>query len=348
MRMDDRKFMILQAIIDDYIMTAVPVGSRTISRKSGVGFSPATIRNEMSDLEELGYLAQPHTSAGRIPSAKAYRLYVDRLMKAVDVSEEEAGRIHDHLNRRTSQVEEVIREAAQALSDVTHYTAVVAAPRLDSMTIRRVQIVPITDVTALMIVVTTAGMVREHVIPVPRGVEPDHLYAISKMLTSQLDGHSINEAGERLCGVFSGLTEHHQLMSSVIRALDQQAMEQGVGSLVVGGRSNLLSYPEYSDVEKAKNFLSVLESREKLTPLLAQTGGVEFTVRIGPEINIPEFADCSVVTATYRVGNNTTGTMGIIGPTRMNYARVVSVVNYMGKAISNVLSGDNVLPGDKK
>ncbi len=340
MRMDDRKFLILQAIIDDYIMTAVPVGSRTISRKSGVGFSPATIRNEMSDLEELGYLAQPHTSAGRVPSAKAYRLYVDRLMKSVDVSEEEAGRIHDHLNHRTAQVEEVIREAAQALSDVTRYTAVVAAPRLDGMTVRRIQLVPVTETSALMIVVTSAGMVKDHVIPVPAGVEPDHLYAISKMLTAQLAGHPLSDARELLIGVFAGLTEHRQLMSSVIRALDQQAQEEGVSSLVVGGRSNLLSYPEYSDVEKAKNFLAVLESHEKLAPLLSQTGGVEFAVRIGPEINIPEFADCSVVTATYRVGNNTTGTMGIIGPTRMNYARVVSVLNYMGKTISSLLSGD--------
>ncbi len=341
MRLDDRKFLILQAIIDDYIMTAVPVGSRTISRKSGVGFSPATIRNEMSDLEELGYLDQPHTSAGRIPSAKAYRLYVDRLMKSVDVSEEEAGRIHDHLNRRTAQVEEVIREAAQALSDVTRYTAVVAAPRLDNMTIRRIQLVPVTDTSALMIVVTSAGMVKDHVIPVPQGVEPDHLYAISKMLTAQLTGHSLSEAGALLVSVFAGLTEHSQLMSSVIRALDQQAQEEDRGrALVVGGRSNLLSYPEYSDVEKAKNFLAVLESREKLAPLLNQTGGVEFAVRIGPEINMPEFADCSVVTATYRVGNNTTGTMGIIGPTRMDYARVVSVLNYMGRTISDLLSGD--------
>lgn len=340
MRMDDRKFLILQAIIDDYIMTAVPVGSRTISRKSGVGFSPATIRNEMSDLEELGYLDQPHTSAGRVPSAKAYRLYVDRLMKSVDVSDEEAGRIHDHLNHRTAQVEEVIREAAQALSDVTRYTAVVAAPRLDNMTIRRIQLVPVTDTSALMIVVTSAGMVKDHVIPVPEGVEPDHLYAISKMLTAQLAGYPLADARHLLVNVFAGLTEHRQLMSSVIRALDQQAQAEGVGALVVGGRSNLLSYPEYSDVEKAKNFLAVLESREKLAPLLSQTGGVEFAVRIGPEINMPEFADCSVVTATYRVGNSTTGTMGIIGPTRMDYARVVSVLNYMGRTISDLLSGD--------
>lgn len=339
-RMDDRKFLILQAIIDDYIMTAVPVGSRTISRKSGVSFSPATIRNEMSDLEELGYLAQPHTSAGRVPSAKAYRLYVDRLMKTVDVSAEEAGHIQDHLNRRTAQVEEVIREAAQALSDVTQYTAVIAAPRLESMTVKRIQLVPVTETSALMIVVTDEGMVKDHVIAVPEGVEPDHLYAISKLLTGQLAGHPLHEARELLSGVFMELIEHRQLMSSVIGALDQQAKEKGVGSLVVGGRSNLLSYPEYSDVEKARNFLAVLESREKLAPLLNQAGGVEFTVRIGPEINIPEFSDCSVVTATYRVGHNTSGTVGIIGPTRMNYARVVSVVNYMGKAISNMLSGD--------
>lgn len=340
MRMDDRKFLILQAIIDDYITTAAPVGSRTISRKSGVGFSPATIRNEMSDLEELGYLDQPHTSAGRIPSAKAYRLYVDRLMKAVDVSEEEAGRIHDHLTHRTSQVEEVIREAAQALSDVTNYTAVVAAPRMDNLTIRHIQLVPVTDVSALMIVVTSAGMVKDHVIPIPFGVESDYLYAISKMLTSHLAGHPLSEARDLLIHVFGGLAEHRQLMSSVIRALDQQSKEEEIGSLVVGGRNNLLSYPEYSDVEKAKNFLSVLESREKLAPLLRQTGGVEFTVRIGPEIDMPEFADCSVVTATYRVGKHTSGTMGIIGPTRMNYARVVSLVNYMGKTISSMLSGD--------
>ncbi len=341
MRLDDRKFLILQAIIDDYIMTAVPVGSRTISRKSGVGFSPATIRNEMSDLEELGYLDQPHTSAGRVPSAKAYRLYVDQLMKSVAVSDEEAGRIRDHLNRRTAQVEEVIREAAQALSDVTRYTAVVAAPRLNDMTIRRIQLVPVTDASALMIVVTSEGIVKDHVIPVPEGVEADHLYGISKLLSAQLAGHSLSEARERLLSVFAELTEHRQLMASVLGALEQQAEESAeLGSYVVGGRSNLLSYPEYSDVEKAKNFLSVLESREKLAPLLTQTGGMEFTVRIGPEINIPEFADCSVVTATYRVGHNTTGTMGIIGPTRMDYAKVVSVVNYMGKAISNMLSGD--------
>ena len=339
MRLDDRKFMILQAIIDDYIMTAVPVGSRTISRKSGVGFSPATIRNEMSDLEELGYLAQPHTSAGRIPSAKAYRLYVDRLMKMVDLSEEETRRIQDHLSRRTAQVEEVVRQAAQALSDVTHYTAVVSGPQLTDVSIRRVQMVPVTDTSALLVIVTSAGLVKERVIQVPDGVGPDQLYGLSKVLTERLSGFSLQDAREQLAGVSTDLDEHSQLMASVLGVIDAQLEGDQNVPLVVGGRSNLLHYPEYSDVEKARSFLAVLESRDKLAPLL-RNSGVEFTVRIGPENNMPEFSDCSVVTATYRVGKNTSGTMGIIGPTRMDYARVVSVMNYMGRAISDLLSGE--------
>ena len=336
MKLDDRKFMILSAIIDDYIMTAVPVGSRTISRKSGVGFSPATIRNEMSDLEELGYLAQPHTSAGRVPSAKAYRLYVDELMKTVELSQEETKKIQDHLTNRTAQVEEVIRQAAQVLSDVTQYTAVIAAPALTQTHVKRVQFVPVTETTALMIVVTSAGLVKDTLIPVPADIDPDHLYMIGKMLTEQLSGHTLSEVRGQITDMFSGITRHKQLMSDVISALDHE-LESEDRALVVGGRSNLLGYPEYADVEKAKSFLSVLESREKLSSLLTQTGGVEFTVRIGPEIEVPEFADCSIVTASYRVGDHTSGTMGIIGPTRMNYARVVSVMNYMGKAISDML-----------
>ena len=339
MKMDDRKFMILQAIIDDYIMTAVPVGSRTISRKSGVGFSPATIRNEMSDLEELGYLDQPHTSAGRIPSAKAYRLYVDHLMKMVDLSKEDTERIKDHLNKRTAQMEEVLRQAAQTLSDVTHYTAVVSAPTMQGVTIKRIQLVPVTEESALMVIVTNAGLVKERVIPVPDGAESDQLYKLSKILTERLSGCTLTEAHDKLSEMFSDLSEHRQLMGNVLGALDTQLGGDANVPYVVGGRSNLLHYPEYSDVEKARNFLAVLESRDKLAPLL-KNNGVEFTVRIGPENNMPEFSDCSVITATYRVGNNTAGTMGIIGPTRMNYARVVSVMNYMGRAISDMLSGE--------
>ena len=179
MQLDERKFMILKAIIDDYVLTGMPVGSRTISRKSGVGFSPATIRNEMSDLEELGYLDQPHTSAGRVPSHKAYRLYVDRLLQVGNLSPEETKKIQAHLRERTSQVQEVIRSAAQVLSDATHYTSVIVAPQAQALRIRRVQLVPITENTALLVIVTNAGIVKDAVVRVPGELSAEHLHAIS-------------------------------------------------------------------------------------------------------------------------------------------------------------------------
>lgn len=339
MKLDERKFMILQAIIDDYIMTAVPVGSRTISRKSGVGFSPATIRNEMSDLEELGYLDQPHTSAGRVPSAKAYRLYVDHLMKVGQISGEDAARIEGHLKTRATQVEEVIRRAAQVLSDVTNYTALVMAPHIEMLRIRRVQLVPITDSSALVIVVTNAGIVKDALIRVPEGLEDSHLNLLSEMLTDQLSGLTLGEMRSRFAEMFRDLKEHRRLLAGVLNVLEHE-MAEPEGSVVVGGSSNLLNYPEYSDVQKARSFLAVLESREKLYPILRQAGTVEFTIRIGPENSLPELNDCSLVTATYHVGQHNTGTMGIIGPTRMNYGRVVSVLEFMGKAISDMLSGE--------
>jgi len=339
MDLDERKFLILKAIIDDYIMTAVPVGSRTISRKSGVRFSPATIRNEMSDLEELGYLDQPHTSAGRIPSAKAYRLYVDSLMKVAEPSDTDVQLIREHLNYRSRQVEQVIRYAAQVLSEATHYTAVVAAPQAQRQKIKRVQLVPVTDNTALLVIVTSDNLVKDTVVRIPDGLSADHLYAISNLLTEQLAGRSLGESGANFSELLDGLARHEKLMEQVLGVLESQGAE-AEAPIAVGGRSNLPSYPEYSDIAKAQNLLRVLESRENLYPLLQVKGGMEFTVRIGPENELKEFVDCSVITASYRVGDGATGTFGIIGPTRMDYARVVSVMNYMGKMLGDVLGTD--------
>lgn len=340
MKLDDRKFMILRTIIDDYISTAVPVGSRTISRKHGVGFSPATIRNEMSDLEELGYLAQPHTSAGRVPSAKAYRLYVDRLMRVHKLSDEDMRLINDHLKVRVGEVEEIIRSAAQALSDATNYTALVVTPHLDTLRIKRVQLIPVTEGNALMIIVTSAGLVKDAVVRVPDNVNSELLYRISEMLTEQLSGLTLGEMRGRFANMFRDLKEHRRLLASVLDVMENRLHEEPE-KIMVGGSSNLLAYPEYADVEKARLFLSVLESREKLYPLLRQSGAMEFTIRIGPENDLPELSDCSLVTAVYRIGNNTSGTLGILGPTRMNYGRVISVLEFMGKALTSLLPGDD-------
>ncbi len=338
MNLDERKFLILQAIIDDYITTAMPVGSRTISRKSGVGFSPATIRNEMSDLEELGYLDQPHTSAGRVPSVKAYRLYVDQLMKTTRLSNDEREQMHEHINTRSAQVESVIRNAASVLSDATHYTSVIVAPKLGTLRIKHVQLVPVAEKLALMIIVTNAGIVKDAVIRVPEGLDADHLYGISKMLTDKLADKPLEAVRQSFSELLRSTEINRKLLGEALSVIERKLEQEDSSDVFIGGSSNLLSYPEYADVEKARNFLSVLESKDTLRKLVGKEGGMEVTIRIGPENGVPELNDCSIVTAHYRVGDNSSGTLGIIGPTRMNYNRVISVLDFMGRALSEVLS----------
>ncbi len=338
MGLDERKFLILQAIIDDYITTAMPVGSRTISRKSGVGFSPATIRNEMSDLEELGYLDQPHTSAGRVPSYKAYRLYVDKLMHAQALSDAERQKLFSHMNTRTRQVETVIRRAARVLSDATQYTSLVLSPHMASLHIKHVQIVPVSDGVALLVIVTSAGIVKDAVIHIPQGLSADHLYAISRMLTEQLADQPLESVRQIFAEMIRDMGANRKFLADTMQVIEDRIAAQDQREVYVGGQANLLNYPEYSDVKKAQNFLAVLESQDTLRRVLGQGGDMEIRIRIGPENELDALKDCSILTATYRMGDNSTGTLGIIGPTRMNYNRVVTVLDFMGRAISQLLS----------
>ena len=340
MMMDARKFRILQAIIDDYILTAIPVGSRTISKKYEMGLSSATIRNEMSDLEELGYLDQPHVSAGRIPSAKAYRLYVDQLLERGVISTGESESIHHYFDDRTRQMEDVINHAAKVLSGLTHYTSLVLSPKGQELRIRNLQLVPVSSTSALVVIVTDGGIMRDTVVEVGPGLDADALYSISRMLTERLGGRTLSEAQQLLEESSREMQEHHRKLTGNIAQFMGQAGSSSKAKLALGGPSNILNFPEYSDVEKAKGFLSVLETKEKLVDLLEKQGGMAFTVRIGPETGIPELSDCSLVTATYRLGDNNHGTIGVIGPTRMHYGQVLSILNAMGQQLS-ILLGQN-------
>ena len=335
--MDERKFKILQAIIDDYILTAVPVGSRTISKKYDMGLSSATIRNEMSDLEELGYLDQPHVSAGRIPSAKAYRLYVDQLLQNGTLQSPEALAVQNHLFGRMRQMEDVIDHAAQVLSSLTHYTAVVLPPSGTQPRIRTLQLVPVSETSALVVIVTDAGIVRDTVIRVSDQLDSDALYAISRAMTKELAGHTLEEASEMLPQLAERLHTGEKLMKG-IGGLIEGASDHKRHHVGIGGTSNMLNYPEYNDVEKARSFLSLVETRDKLASIVQQQGEMAFTVRIGPETGVPEMADCSIVTATYSTRNGQQGTIGVIGPTRMEYSKVLSVLSMMGNQLTELLS----------
>ena len=333
-RIDARKERILRAIIDDYVQTAMPVGSRTISRKYETTLSSATIRNEMSDLEELGYLAQPHVSAGRVPSVKAYRLYVDELLEEKAVPQDPAAR--DYFSQRVRQMEDVITSAAQALSEITRYTAVVMMPKQLELRVSCLQLVPMPRGAALLVIVTDTGAIRDTVIRVSESLDGDALYAISRMLTERLAGRTLKEVQEMLGAYSRQGGSDARVLEGIADLAAQMEKQSATDTVTIGGSHNILNYPEYSDVEKARAFLSVLEHKDRLMRLFSADDGA-FAVRIGPETGVPEMQDCSVVTASYRVGTGHRGFIGVIGPTRMPYGRVLSSLSAVGGVLSDLL-----------
>lgn len=334
--LDIRKMRILQAIVDDYIMTAAPVGSRTVSKRSDMGLSPATIRNEMSDLTELGFLEQPHTSAGRIPSEKAYRLYVNHIMDSAKLTDDEADYIKRHLDTRVHEVGEVIRQTAKVLSDMTNYTSMVLVPQLSSMKIKRISLIPVSDGTAMAVVVTNTGVTKNAMIRIPESLSPDDVEKIAKLITAKLDGHRLNEAIESvLPTIRAEIGEQADAVSEMLEDIEKSMNETDVE---VVGASNILDYPEYSDATKARQFLAEVESGSYLQKVLTDASDVEMSVRIGTENDNPDMKDCSVVTVTYKAGGKNIGTMGVVGPTRMDYGKVMAILKYLSSSLSDILN----------
>ena len=240
MEMDERKLKILQAIIDDYILTGAPVGSRTISRKYDMGLSSATIRNEMSDLEELGYLDQPHVSAGRVPSAKAYRPYVDSLMQTGRIQDDGLESISRHFSGRVHQMEDVIDHAASVISALTKYTAVVLPPQGKPPRMQTVQLVQVARDAALVVIVTDAGIVRDSTIRISGEVDSDTLYAISRALTQELRGHTLAEACEILPGIIQRMQENEELLRGLYGFLTERKEAPRRPHVAIGGTRNML------------------------------------------------------------------------------------------------------------
>ena len=362
--LDVRKMRILQAIVDDYILTASPVGSRTLSKRDDIELSPATIRNEMSDLTELGFLEQPHTSAGRIPSEKAYRLYVNSIMDRAKLTDEEAEYIRvaieetegDYLNEKISslksdnritllntdgtvlyEVGEVIRETARMLSGITKYTSVVQTPQIKNARFKRISLIPVTDGKALAVIVTNNGATSSRMLSVPAGVTPRSIEQLAELMNERLAGYKLTDAQNTLLPLLKEeIGEQAETVAAMLQPLTNSLNKQEVE---VVGAANMLDYPEYSDVAKAKSFLSEVENGSCIQQVFTQNkDGVELTVRIGTENDNPELKDCSVVTVNYRVGNEQAGSMGVIGPTRMDYGKVVAVLKCVSENLSNVLS----------
>ena len=339
MELSDRKLAILKAVIDDYIMTGLPIGSRTISKKHGIELSSATIRNEMADLEELGFLVQPHTSAGRIPSHKAYRYYVDRLMKVVKLNSVEAENIKRYFQDRMSEVNEVLEKAAQALSDTTHHISMVLKPQLKQSVIKRIQLVKITERKAILLVVTDAGLVTDTVIVVPEGMSSDYMEMISRLLTEKLSQKTLEDAESDLRrSLEENLRLNKEFVDDLVTAIENSVEPQGEKGIVLGGTQNIIEYPDFMSIEKAKSFISVLQTKEMLYDMMKKATRLEFSVTIGQENEVKELQDLSVVTATYKVGGKSLGSFGVIGPTRMDYSRVISILGFVSQSLNSILS----------
>lgn len=340
MFMDDRKRRILQAIIDDYIDTAEPIGSRTIARKHELGLSSATIRNEMADLEDMGYLAQPHTSSGRIPSDKGYRLYVDHLMQVRDLSLDEIEIIRTAMETRINELSQLIRQASAVISHFTRYTSIAIAPKMKTSAIKAIQVVPIESGKALVVVVTNAGIVRNNLIKLTENILPDMLIRISNVLNSKLSGLALDQVNMNVINeIVSETGISKNILFPILEGAADCISQIDNPEVYLDGATNIFNYPEFRDLEKAREFMSILDEKTNLCKLLAdavEMGGI--TVRIGSENDICGIRDCSLVIVSYNLGDSFIGSIGVIGPTRMEYPRVISSMNYIRRKINEEIS----------
>lgn len=340
---NERKIRILEAIIYDYIQTGDPVGSRTISKKYGLGVSSATIRNEMSDLEELGFILQPHASAGRIPSNKGYRLYVDNLMKRRGLTPEEENLIVQAIRTNIDNIEELLEETARLVSILTNYATIASTTTVSKMKIKRMQLVLVDERTMACVMIFDTNIVRHEIIKINIAIDYDLCHLLTRML-DELLGEKVITASNledmSIC-IKEKLANYPEIAEGIIQALEHVFEQETQRNVFTRGVMNILKFQEFSDLEKAKKILELFEQKPYLIQLLDSKKSDQINVMIGEENPLEPMKECSIVTTSYSIGEYTLGNIGIIGPTRMNYAQVVSVLEHISYYIKNML-------GDKK
>lgn len=334
----DRQLQILQVIVDDFISSAQPVGSRQISKKSWIGYSPATIRNEMADLEELGFLEKTHSSSGRVPSEKGYRFYVDHLLKPKTMTTKEIQLIQSLFQNQLLEIEQVIRESANILSDLTSYTTILLGPNVANHRVKTFQLVPLSQTTAVSIIVTDNGHVENRMITLPEQLDSSDIEKIVNILNERLVGVPLLELQHKLeLETVKVLNQHVKAAGSIIQSLLTITSNKPNTNVYVGGIANMLNQPEFHDINKVRKLMELMDEKSQVISLFNPSGN-EIEIRIGSENNHLQIEDCSVITATYSIGEAQQGSIAIIGPTRMDYQRAVALVDIMRSALSQALS----------
>jgi heat-inducible transcriptional repressor len=337
--LNERSRQILEAIIEDYIDSAEPVGSRSVTRRHHLGLSPASVRNVMADLEEMGYIASPHTSAGRVPTGKGYRFYVDSLLRVRELTSREQESIRQQYRLRGLRLEELLREAGKVLSSISHYTGIVTAPRLTATLFRHIEFIRLSQGRLLVVFVAQSGLVQNKLIELAEPLTQAELEQMANYLNETLGGLTIEEAKARIVEEMAREKAlYDRLMARALQFSREALQEQGEGEVFIEGASNILEQPEFADLERMKRLFRAFEQKSLLVELLdksQQADGVQ--IFIGSQSHYRELEGCSLVTASYSTRHGTLGTLGVIGPTRMPYSQVIPVVDYTARRVSQML-----------
>ena len=335
--LNERKLKILKAVIQNYLETGEPVGSRTISKYTDLNLSSATIRNEMADLEELGYIVQPHTSAGRIPSDKGYRLYVDMLMQD---KEQEVTEIKEQMLEKADKMDQLLKQAARVLANSTNYATMVSAPVSAKNRLKFIQLSQVDEEQLIAVIVLEGNIVKNQILKVDEELDSETLLKLNMLLNTTLNGMAIDQI---TLGLIAKLKEQAGIHSGVISdVLDAVAnviqLEQDM-EIYTSGATNIFRYPELSDKQSAQEIISAFEEKQQLSELVTQTLSSDskgIQVYIGNETPVQNMKDCSVVTATYELGEGMQGTIGIIGPKRMDYERVMDTLKTLQPELDTI------------
>lgn len=328
MQLSERKIKIMQAIIRNYLETGEPVGSRTISKYTDLNLSSATIRNEMSDLEEMGYILQPHTSAGRIPSDKGYRLYVDTMMQEKDKELEE---LKEMMLEKEGKMDHLLKQVAKLLAVNTNYASMISVPAVHQNKLKFIQLSRVDINQLLAVIVMEGNVIKNNILPVDEELNDETILKLNILLNTNLSGlavEDINLATITRMKQQAGI--HSEIVSDVIDAIAEGIKQEEGLEIYTSGTNNIFKYPELADQQKASELINTFEEKEKLSELvqesLSDENNTGIQVYIGNENQIQSMQDCSVVTATYELGEGMRGTIGIIGPKRMDYDKVVGTL----------------------
>lgn len=336
--LNERKRQVLWAIVQDYAETAEPVGSRTIAKKYHLGVSSATIRNEMQDLEDEGYLEQPHTSAGRVPSIKGYRFYVDWLMQPEQASEEEKQALEGLLLSHASRMDEIFRDMARTVAALTH-TLSVATSSVGERTLNYVRFLPLHEDQAILVAVTEQGDVTHTVVDIPPESSFDEMQLLADKMNHFLHGKVVSVTDETMILSFREALERDLSQYMPMLGALQQAMRPA-GNMYAGGAAQLIEQPEFKNVEKVQSLLNLLEQRDILQSLLLSSTNQPIAVHIGSENKIEGLDDVSIVRAQFSSGGRVIGSVAVLGPTRMQYSRIIGMMRFMQQRIDRLLKGN--------